>query len=215
MLSYIDTYHNADLCYLLSISFYIVFVLAYWICIHIYTFVNLYFHFCKVDIILPTTVKNSASVWSVVKPWYKTPHWLDVTFSRVFLIVADSLYSPVKVEPTFSYCHVLCSLVVRWDQCVFGWNGCENKSVNHHLRSSSPFLPYSPPSCSSFSRHCRGRWRSRAVFNSRSLALWAPLSQGPISRLNWTTDRQIQAAGLPLTTTVRMRSQQARQMTKK
>ncbi|CAK6965852.1 Hypothetical predicted protein, partial [Scomber scombrus] len=61
--------------------------------------------------------------------------------------------------------------------------------------------------------HCRGRWMSRVGPSSRSPALWPLLSQGPISRKNWTTTRRMPAAGLRLTTTVRTHRQQRRKTT--
>ena len=66
-----------------------------------------------------------------------------------------------------------------------------------------------------FSRLCSGRWRYRVAFSSWSPALRVLRGQGPINRMNWRTDSQRRAAGVLLTTTVRMFSQQSRQMTKK
>ncbi|KAF0024331.1 hypothetical protein F2P81_023133 [Scophthalmus maximus] len=59
------------------------------------------------------------------------------------------------------------------------------------------------------------RWRSKAAFSRQSPALWAPLGQGPISRTYWMTDRWMPVADLPLTTTVGMRSRQARETTER
>lgn len=96
---------------------------------------------------------------------------------------------------------------ILWKQ---PWLVSQSKCFIHPL-----FRHYFLQSRATIKRHCRGRWRSKVVFSSLSPALWALLGQGPISRMKWMTDRWMPVAGLPLTTTVKMHSQQRRKTTKK
>lgn len=137
---------------------------------------------------------------------YLLCHW------RFFRFISKVLQ--LSLHPYIIWCtqhHLRAVKGIHTDLFVFGRD--ESLCAVHLFNSSlTIFLLFA---LSSFSRHCRGRWRSRVAFSSQSPALWRLLSQGPISRMNWMTDRRMPAAGHPLTTTLRMHSQQLRKTTEK